>query len=80
MATILVDGHEIPVNARATYYPRKNLRTPPLLYLEWHGCDLILTGEKANNTRQLLVVNGGSVDLVLSTTIEETNDQPGNPS
>ena len=73
VSTISVDGYEIPVNARATYYPRKNLRTPPLLYLEWQGCDLILTGEKANNTRQLLVVSGGNVDLVLSTSSEKTS-------
>jgi hypothetical protein len=71
MGTILVDGHEIPVNARATYYPRKNLRTPPLLYLEWHGVDLVLTGNKANTASRLLIATGGNVDYVLSTTIEE---------
>ena len=69
--TVTIAGNSIPVTARATYYPRRNLRTPPALYLEWEDQDLFLTGEKANNARSLFSAFGGTVDMVISTSSRE---------
>lgn len=63
---ITIEGCQIPLDRLlATYTPRKNLRTPSILLLEWGEANLFFTGEKADDVRRQLAAKAVSVDLVL---------------
>ena len=47
--TIEIEGCQIPIERMiATYTPRADLRTPPILLIEWGEANLFFTGNKAN--------------------------------
>ena len=63
---ITIEGCQIPLDRLlATYTPRKNLRTPSILLLEWGDANLFFTGAKADDVRRQLAAKAVSVDLVL---------------